>query len=363
MKTLFTMHLGILVLMMMTATALSSKARTASTVPQVGSDGICYTYTVEPHDTCTSIALAYAITEAEVEKYNSDTWGWTGCDNIYQGDFICLSSGDPPMPVALPAATCGPQVPGTARPKDYSELSSLNPCLTGKCCIMGGVCSTSCSSSNCISGCDKDADQTTASKADATTAVKSSTTAEHASSSTSTTSTKSTTKSTATTEHTSSTKTTSITSSIKSTTTTEKKSSTKTTTAVPAATGTGLWTLAAYTGTQCDGEYFVLTGNSLADSRCLSLHEGLSFETTDGVSCGYYYDGGNNYTDCENSPKEVWVYSWSLTGGTCVAYTDGCGTSDYNTVDVPSATGCQAEGYLHNMHYYMIWTSLMCQVS
>ncbi|KAJ5929702.1 hypothetical protein N7454_006652 [Penicillium verhagenii] len=332
------MHLGILALMM-TATALSSKARAASTAPQVGSDGICYTYTVQPHDTCTSIALAYAITEAEVGKYNSDTWGWTGCDNIYQGDFICLSSGDPPMPVSLPAATCGPQ------------------------CIMGGVCSTSCSSSNCISGCDKDTDQTTASKADATTAVKSSTTAEHASSSTSTTSTKSTTKSTATTEHTSSTKTTSVTSSIKSTTTTEKKSSTKTTTAAPAATGTGLWTLAAYTGTQCDGEYFVLTGNSLADTRCLSLHGGLSFEATDGVSCGYYYDDGNNYTDCDNSPKDVWVYSWSLTGGTCVAYTDGCGTSDYNTVDVPSATGCQAEGYLHNQHYYMIWSSLMCQVS
>ena len=40
---------------------------------------------------------------------------------------------EPPMPVALPHATCGPQVPGTVRPKKYSDLASLNLCPANQC--------------------------------------------------------------------------------------------------------------------------------------------------------------------------------------------------------------------------------------
>lgn len=114
-----------------TATALSPNVRATSNVPEEGSDGLCYDYVIQFSDTCQSIASEHGITKALIEKYNSDTWGWTGCSGIYQEDIICLSSGEPPMPVALPSATCGPQVPGTARPKDYADLSLLNACATG----------------------------------------------------------------------------------------------------------------------------------------------------------------------------------------------------------------------------------------
>lgn len=101
--------------------------------PKADGDGLCYRYTVEATDTCKSIAQAYEITVADIGSWNSQTYGWKGCDNMHQGDFICLSTGSPPMPVALPAATCGPQVPGTARPSNYADLSSLNPCSSDKC--------------------------------------------------------------------------------------------------------------------------------------------------------------------------------------------------------------------------------------
>ncbi|KAJ6084453.1 Peptidoglycan-binding Lysin subgroup [Penicillium sp. IBT 16267x] len=344
MKTMFILW-GLLGLFK-TATALSPNVRATSNVPEE-SGGFCYTYVVQSFsDTCQSIASAYGITEAEIENYNSDTWGWTGCAGIYQGDIICLSSGEPPMPVALPQATCGPQVPGTVRPKNYSDLSSLNPCSTG-CCIMGGSCATvadadldMCRSSICISNCE------TETTSESTTAVKT----------------------TAATEHTSSTKTTSSTSSTKSSTTekltstTEHTSSTSTKTTAAAATGTGLWTLAAYTGETCNGDYYVLTGTSLTDTECLSLHGGLNFEMTDGVSCGYYTDGGSTYADCDSSP-ELEIWSWSMSGGSCVAFEESCSNSGSNIVDIyDQSTGCQ-EQTMYHPHYYMTWRSLKCQVS
>ncbi|KAJ5526185.1 hypothetical protein N7494_012835 [Penicillium frequentans] len=105
------------------------------TIPTADSDGICYTYTVEAGDTCASIAKAFDITVAEIEKHNSDVYAWYGCDDVYQGAFICLSTGSPTMPVALPHAICGPQVPGTVRPANMSKsnLASLKPCASNHC--------------------------------------------------------------------------------------------------------------------------------------------------------------------------------------------------------------------------------------
>lgn len=37
------------------------------------------------------------------------------------------------MPVSLPDAICGPQVPGTVRPNNMSDLDNLNPCLATNC--------------------------------------------------------------------------------------------------------------------------------------------------------------------------------------------------------------------------------------
>jgi hypothetical protein len=104
-----------------------------SAAPTANSDGICSTYVVQQEDTCESIAKVQGITVAEIEKYNTQTFDWDGCNGFNQGKFICVSAGEPPMPVALANAVCGPQVPGTTRPSEWSDLASLNPCPSNKC--------------------------------------------------------------------------------------------------------------------------------------------------------------------------------------------------------------------------------------
>jgi hypothetical protein len=99
-------------------------------------DTPCDVYLIQGQDSCASIAKAHSITTADIEKYNSKTYSWNSCDKLRQGDFICISSGEPPMPAALPNAVCGPQVPGTSRqtdPEGWANLGSLNPCPAGQC--------------------------------------------------------------------------------------------------------------------------------------------------------------------------------------------------------------------------------------
>ncbi|KAJ5158841.1 uncharacterized protein N7500_008492 [Penicillium coprophilum] len=98
-----------------------------------GGDGVCHTYIIQEGETCAKLAERYQITTSNIETWNTGAWGWSGCANIKQGDFVCLSSGTFPMPVALPRAICGPQVPGTGRPGKYSDLASLNPCPSNQC--------------------------------------------------------------------------------------------------------------------------------------------------------------------------------------------------------------------------------------
>jgi hypothetical protein len=108
--------------------------RMAIAVPPVPTkDGYCFKYIIQGYDTCAQIAKAHDITEADIESFNKNTWAWLGCRQLYQGDFICLSAGKPPMPMALPQATCGPQVPGTTRPANWADLASMNPCADSKC--------------------------------------------------------------------------------------------------------------------------------------------------------------------------------------------------------------------------------------
>lgn len=108
------------------------------TIPPIPSDnGLCYSYVIQKGDTCESMAGGYGITIDQLQSYNSRTWKWNGCQELTRGGFICLSSGEPPMPVALPNAVCGPQVPGAMRPKDWSEISSVSPCPPGECvCVI-----------------------------------------------------------------------------------------------------------------------------------------------------------------------------------------------------------------------------------
>ncbi|KAF4771566.1 hypothetical protein N7455_007886 [Penicillium solitum] len=106
------------------------------------SGGYCYAYTVRDGDICTKIAEGYKITAAKIETWNPNTSAWYGCNKLQIGGQVCLSEGQPPMPVAIGDAVCGPQVPGTARPKLWTEIASLNPCPAGQCCSTKGKCGT-----------------------------------------------------------------------------------------------------------------------------------------------------------------------------------------------------------------------------
>ncbi|KAI0403693.1 class V chitinase Chi100 [Xylaria palmicola] len=122
-------------------------------------DGYCYAHTVGPGDTCDGFEAAYSITEAEIEKWNKNTWGWYGCGNLLRKYTICLSSGYPPVPSNIANAVCGPQANGTTN-------CPLNACcnIWGQCGITAEFCTPSNSSTGapgtaapeqngCISNC------------------------------------------------------------------------------------------------------------------------------------------------------------------------------------------------------------------
>jgi chitinase len=118
--------------------------------PQPNDDGSCATYTIVADDSCSAIAAANDLTVDEIESFNTETWGkylfycltryiltcigWNGCDTLWVGTIMCLSTGEPPMPASLDNAVCGPQVPGTEAPTNGTALADLNPCPLNACC-------------------------------------------------------------------------------------------------------------------------------------------------------------------------------------------------------------------------------------
>lgn len=110
--------------------------------PSADSDDNCYSYTVEDGDTCSYLAAAYDITVDEIESYNNDTWAWMGCDDLQPGNYICLSSGWPPMPATVANAVCGPQVNNTPIAPHGTNFSTLNECPLNACCDIWGQCGT-----------------------------------------------------------------------------------------------------------------------------------------------------------------------------------------------------------------------------
>ncbi|KAL5043915.1 hypothetical protein BDW71DRAFT_216052 [Aspergillus fruticulosus] len=125
--------------------------------PQPNDDGSCATYTIVADDSCSAIAAANDLTIDEIESFNNQTWGkilpfclpwyhsdtvvgWNGCDTLWVGTIMCLSTGDPPMPASLDNAVCGPQVPGTEAPTNGTALADLNPCPLNACCDIWGQC-------------------------------------------------------------------------------------------------------------------------------------------------------------------------------------------------------------------------------
>lgn len=110
--------------------------------PKTNADGSCHSYIVQPGDSCSTIAASHSISMADIEEYNSNTWGWMGCQkqNFKAGQKICLSSGTPPFPAPISNAVCGPQVPGTSEPDNGIEWKELNACPLYACCDTWGQC-------------------------------------------------------------------------------------------------------------------------------------------------------------------------------------------------------------------------------
>lgn len=92
----------------------------SGTLPKVSlmsaADGECATYLVQSGDWCWTIATSNGLTVNDLEELNQNTWGWSGCDNLFAGINMCISPGSPPMPAPIENAVCGPQKPGTAKP-------------------------------------------------------------------------------------------------------------------------------------------------------------------------------------------------------------------------------------------------------
>jgi hypothetical protein len=72
--------------------------------PKPNPDGSCSTYTTKAGDDCYGIAAANGITVADLEDFNKNTWGWSGCKILPLNFKMCVSSGTPPMPAPVPVS-------------------------------------------------------------------------------------------------------------------------------------------------------------------------------------------------------------------------------------------------------------------
>ncbi|KAJ6190484.1 hypothetical protein N7519_000505 [Penicillium mononematosum] len=304
-------------------------------------DGVCYTYTIQPGDTCAKLAERYKITTSDIETWNTGSWGWSGCANVTQGNFVCLSSGALPMPVALPQATCGPQVPGTRRPGNYADLASLNPCPKDQCCARSGKCGTGSAFCyiNCLSNCGTKSQQknvTTKSAPSKTTTSKTSTL-----------------KTTTAPKPTSS-----------KTTTSEKKADMVTLTSIklvppPSKTTTSVaptatWQMTIYEDDKCEGDYFSIQGHEDQNTgNCIILAEDTNTKISDTTtSCRWWSDGGLDWHTCASSKvssPNVWLYSGKK-----------CRDEDWIGETYPPFKGCQNHktGYLSPRN--KAWGALQC---
>ncbi|KAK4170680.1 hypothetical protein QBC36DRAFT_341460, partial [Triangularia setosa] len=79
----------------------------------------------------------------DIETFNKNTWGWNGCQLLWVGTKMCLSSGTAPFPAPVANAVCGPQKPGSTRPTDGSNIANMNPCPLRSCCNIWGQCGVS----------------------------------------------------------------------------------------------------------------------------------------------------------------------------------------------------------------------------
>ncbi|KAK6499976.1 hypothetical protein TWF481_010333 [Arthrobotrys musiformis] len=108
--------------------------------PKPNKDGSCFAYKIEKGESCDSLAAQYGLTVDQIKGFNKKTWGWVGCNPLFAGARICLSTGSPPFPAPIPNAVCGPQKPGSTPPPAGSNIADLNPCPLNACCNIWGQC-------------------------------------------------------------------------------------------------------------------------------------------------------------------------------------------------------------------------------
>jgi chitinase len=110
--------------------------------PKPNPDGSCFTHLIVHGDYCALLAATYDLTTDDLESFNKQTWGWTGCGDLPLAVNMCISTGTPAIPAPVQGVVCGPQVPGTTRPASGTSLASLNPCPLNACCDVYGQCGT-----------------------------------------------------------------------------------------------------------------------------------------------------------------------------------------------------------------------------
>ncbi|KAF3225838.1 hypothetical protein TWF106_001711 [Orbilia oligospora] len=108
--------------------------------PKPKPDGSCFSYKIKTGDNCDSLAAEYGLTMEQIKNLNKNTWGWSGCQPLFAGTVICLSTGRPAFPAPIPNAVCGPQKPGSTPPPAGSNIADLNPCPINACCNIWGQC-------------------------------------------------------------------------------------------------------------------------------------------------------------------------------------------------------------------------------
>ncbi|KAB5511420.1 hypothetical protein GE09DRAFT_690361 [Coniochaeta sp. 2T2.1] len=109
--------------------------------PKPKANGSCFSYQVVQDDNCANLGAEYSLTIPEIESFNTNTWGWAGCNLLFKGAIMCLSTGAPPFPAAIPNAVCGPQKPNSTPPSDANaKITDMNPCPLNACCNIWGQC-------------------------------------------------------------------------------------------------------------------------------------------------------------------------------------------------------------------------------
>ncbi|RYO77504.1 hypothetical protein DL766_004935 [Monosporascus sp. MC13-8B] len=106
--------------------------------PKPNPDGSYFSYKVQNDDNCANLGAEYGLTNEDIEGFNKNMWGWSGCKLLFAETIMCLSTGKPPFPGPIANAVCGPQKPGSKPPTDCSNIADLNPCPLNACCNIWG---------------------------------------------------------------------------------------------------------------------------------------------------------------------------------------------------------------------------------